>query len=223
MIILGYKPIGWTMLDLVKNYQKDYPNNKISFAGRLDPMASGVVKILIGNDDIQKNLSESEGNKVYTFDFIHSFTTDSYDILGIPKQYNFFNPINIGEYIQEYPPYSSVIIKEHKLPYWQVTKRGLYVNEKPTKKITISSFEKMSEKLISKNEFIDIIENQFNLLTKDTFRQKEILEKWKEHEFDNVKITTFTVTVSSGGYIRWIANKMGGCAMNIHRVKYLSN
>jgi tRNA U55 pseudouridine synthase TruB len=223
MIILGYKAIGLTMLDLVKEFQIDYPNDKISFAGRLDPMASGVVKILIGENDIKKNVSESEGYKVYTFDFIHSFTTDSYDILGIPKESHIFNPINIGEYLQEYPPYSSVIIKEHKLPYWQVTKRGLNVKVKPTKKITISSFEKNGEKLISKNNFIDIIENQFNLLTKDTFRQKEILEKWKELEFENIKITTFTVIISSGGYIRWIANQMGGCAMNIQRIKYLSN
>lgn len=223
MIILGYKPIGWTMLDLVKEFKIDYPNEKISFAGRLDPMAFGVVKILIGDNDIQKNVSESEGYKVYTFDFIHNFTTDSYDILGIPKKSDFFNPIDIGEYIQEYPPYSSVIVKEHKLPYWQVTKRGLNVNQKPTKKITISSFEKNDEKIISKNKFIDIIESQFNLLTKDTFRQKKILECWKEHDFENIKITTFTVTISSGGYIRWIANQMGGCAMNIQRIKYLSN
>lgn len=223
MIILGYKPIGWTMLDLVKEFQIDYPNEKISFAGRLDPMAFGVVKMLIGDNDIQKNVSESEGYKVYTFDFIHSFTTDSYDILGIPKKSDFFNPIDIGEYLQEYPPYSSVIVKEHKLPYWQVTKRGLNVNQKPTKKITISSFEKNDEKIVSKSKFIDIIESQFNLLTKDTFRQKEILECWKELDFENIKITTFTVTISSGGYIRWIANQMGGCTMNIQRIKYLSN
>jgi len=149
--------------------------------------------------------------------------TDSYDILGIPKVSAGFTPILSGEYIQEYPPYSSVLIKEHKMPYWQVTLRGLKVSEIPTKKISISSIEKLEEKIISKNDFIQLIESQFNLLTKETFRQKEILDRWKKLDFENVKITIFTVTISSGGYVRWIANQMGGCAMNIHRIKYLDS
>lgn len=222
MIILGYKHIGLTMLDLVKEFKKDYPNEKISFAGRLDPMASGVVKMLIG-DSVKDNIIESQGNKVYSFDFIHSFMTDSYDILGIPKVSGGFSQILSGEYIQEYPPYSSVLIKEYKMPYWQVTLRGLKVSEIPTKKISISSIEKLEEKIISKNDFIQLIESQFNLLTKETFRQKEILDRWKKLDFENVKITSFTVTISSGGYVRWIANQMGGCAMNIHRIKYLDS
>jgi tRNA U55 pseudouridine synthase TruB len=219
MIILANKPIGWTMLDLIKSFESEYPNQKLSFAGRLDPMAFGVVKILIG-DSVKNNLLESEGNKVYSFDFVHSFNTDSYDILGIPEVCKSSNKISVGEYIQEYPPYSSVFIKEHKMPYWQVTKRGLKVTNIPTKKITISSFDKVSEKIISKDEFINTLTYQFSLLTKDTFRQKEILEKWKELDFEEVKITNYIVTISSGGYIRWIANQMGGCAMNIQRIKY---
>lgn len=227
MIILGYKPIGWTMLDLVKEYQKKYPNEKISFAGRLDPMAFGVVKILIGNESIQKNISECEGYKVYSFDLIHDFQTDSFDILGIPtKSRSLASKLKLllpGEYIQEYPKYSSVIIKEHKMPYWQVTKRGLKVSEIPTKKINISSIETTEEKYINRNDFIELIEKQFNLLTKETFRQKEILEKWKEQDFENIKITNYVVTISSGGYIRWVANQIGGCAINIQRIKYLDN
>jgi tRNA U55 pseudouridine synthase TruB len=219
MIILGHKHIGQTMLDLVKEFQKDYPNDKISFAGRLDPMACGVVKMLIG-DSVKNNIIESQGDKVYSFDLIQDIITDSYDILGIPKISAGFTPILSGEYIQEYPPYSSVLIKEYKMPYWQVTLRGLKVSEIPTKKISISSIEKLEEKIISKNDFIQLIENQFNLLTKETFRQKEILDRWKKLDFENVKITSFTVTISSGGYVRWIANQMGGCAMNIYRIRY---
>lgn len=222
MIVLVNKPIGWTMLDLVNNYKDTYPDQKISFAGRLDPMASGIVKLLIG-DSVKDNIIQSYGDKVYSFDLIHGYMTDSYDILGIPKVSANFNSVLAGEYIQEYPPYSSVLIKEHKMPYWQVTMRGLKVSKIPTKKISISSIENIREKIISKEELIELIESQFNLLTKDTFRQKEILQKWKELEFKTVKITSFIVTISSGGYIRWIANQMGGCAMNITRIKYLDN
>lgn len=219
MIILVDKPLGWTMLDLVNYYKNEYPNKKISFAGRLDPIATGKVKLLL-DDSIKLNIEESSGFKKYSFNLIHGIQTDSYDILGFPKVVGKSNLITTGVYLQEYPPYSSVLIKEHKLPYWQCTKRNLIVTDKPTKEIEIKDITVKNTFIIEKDKLIDTIERIFDTLSKDTFRQKEILESWKKLDFTNVEISECEAVISSGCYIRWIANQSNCCAFGINRLEY---
>ena len=46
-----YKPIGLTpflTIQLVRNQFQEYKNEKIGFAGRLDPLAHGVLLLMIG-------------------------------------------------------------------------------------------------------------------------------------------------------------------------------
>jgi tRNA U55 pseudouridine synthase TruB len=221
-IILVNKPIGWTMLDLIQHFKHLYPDNKLSFSGRLDPMAFGQVKLLI-DEDVKNNISESDCYKTYRFNFIENILTDTYDILGIPKISNSknFNLLNTGWYEQEYPPFSSVIIKEHNLPYWQCMRRGLIVKNKPTKHVEIKDIKILSNELLTKDVFLKEIKSRFNLLTKFTFRQDEIYEKWEDLDFKQVNVIKMEATISSGCYIRWICNEMNGCAYDIERIKYI--
>ena len=76
MPIKIYKPIGITPLQLIKKYKRE--NNikeKISFAGRLDPMAHGEMVLLKG-DECKKQDSFCGKDKIYEFEILYGFTTD---------------------------------------------------------------------------------------------------------------------------------------------------
>ena len=61
------KPLGFTPLELIERYKKE--NNiskKISFAGRLDPMAYGLMILLEGEECKKQEISCGK-DKIYEF------------------------------------------------------------------------------------------------------------------------------------------------------------
>ena len=51
MPIKIYKPIGMTPVELIRNYKKEnHIKERVSFAGRLDPMAHGEMVLLVGDE-----------------------------------------------------------------------------------------------------------------------------------------------------------------------------
>ena len=65
MSIKIYKPVGMTPVELIRKYKRE--NNiiqKVSFAGRLDPMARGEMILLIG-DECKRQDSYCGRNKIY--------------------------------------------------------------------------------------------------------------------------------------------------------------
>ena len=48
-ILIVDKPIGKTSFDIVRDVRKEYQIKKVGHIGTLDPMASGVLPVLIGN------------------------------------------------------------------------------------------------------------------------------------------------------------------------------
>ena len=57
-VIPVYKPLGLTPLQAIVKFKKlfpDYANEKISYAGRLDPMAEGLLLLLVGEENKQRN------------------------------------------------------------------------------------------------------------------------------------------------------------------------
>lgn len=219
MILDVNKPLGWTMLDLTNYYKGELNVDKVSFAGRLDPLATGCVKILT-HEDLTKNIELSRGYKKYSFSFLRNIQTDTYDILGIPRITDKTKEIDVGMYEQEYPPYSSVIVKEYKLPYWLCMKRNLEVLNPPRKTVEIKEIKLIDTFKISKDELLKEITEQFNKLTKKTFRANEILEEWKKLDIQEIEIENYETFISSGCYVRWICNEKGGCAMNINRTLF---
>jgi tRNA U55 pseudouridine synthase TruB len=229
MIIVVDKPIGWTMYQLIQHHRKKYPNEKISFAGRLDPIAFGKVKLLVGKEDVRKNISETWCDKRYKFKLICGIKTDTFDILGLAKIEDLTRiptSILVGKHLQEYPPYSSVIISEYKMPYWQCTKRGLPVKNRPTREIIIHELQetKRNNRKLKANDLLNMIINRINLVSMITFRQEEIIERWKKLLIGletEIRVIEYETIISSGGYVRWICEQMNGCAMDIERLEFI--
>ena len=80
-----YKERGETPLECIERFRRanpEYKNVPMSYAGRLDPMAEGVLIILAGEANKKKSDFLSL-DKEYTFDVLFGFSTDTYDVLGV--------------------------------------------------------------------------------------------------------------------------------------------
>ncbi len=234
MPIKIYKPIGITPLQLIKKYKRE--NNikeKISFAGRLDPMAHGEMVLLKG-DECKKQDSFCGKDKIYEFEILYGFTTDSLDILGISSEQeirnDFKNKNFEGEYLQPYPIYSSktITLNNKKIPLWKYA--SLYKIDKeiiPKKRVNVYKMEKLGENRFNNTELLEMILNKLSLLSeeyREKFRYFEIKNLWESNLSKDkrlFKVEKYRVTVSSGTYIRSLCERMGGIAYDIKRVAVL--
>ena len=243
MPIYLYKPIGQTPNELIDNYKKENVNaKKVSFAGRLDPMAHGTMALLV-NEECKLHDTYISRDKTYEFEILFGFKTDTFDVLGQLLEFN--NPIDFNEKIeninldnytkqfnQEYPPYSSIVV--NKKPLWEWSKLGLIDTIKiPSKIVEIYEFDEIENdsKIDSYKDLQKIILNMINSLSetnKPKFRVDSIIKLWntffKTHNITiNPIIKKYRTKVSSGTYIRSISNQIGneiGCgaiALNIRR------
>ncbi len=221
-----YKPIGLTPLQLITKLRKEheeYKDIKIGFAGRLDPLAHGVMVLMIGeetkNRDKYLNL-----DKEYEFEVLFGCATDTYDALGylqnkvtkpIPvdldeKIKKFINS-KIGKQKQAYPPYSSKEVKGKPLFQW-ARENKLSEIKIPEREIEIHDFELLILNQIPADKIRKRIIENINSVDGD-FRQKEILKKW--HNFFELNhnqqftVAKFKINCSRGSYVRSLANELG--------------
>jgi len=252
------KSIGQTPNELVNDYKEKNPKaRKVSFAGRLDPMASGIMMLLI-NEECKLQPKYIGLDKIYEFEIIYGFKTDTYDILGLVTDFiTIFNmqslhkieTLDLNTYVKKfnqlYPPYSSIVV--NKKPLWEWSKLGLIntINI-PSKEVTIFSLEEIKNDSIYNNSesLHNIIIDTINTLSdenKPKFRFKEIVESWNNtFEILDIRktqtkgfspykplIKKYRASVSSGTYIRSLANQIGedlGCgaiALNIKRINFI--
>ena len=79
-----YKNLGETpreRLERLRAQKPHYAHEVLSYAGRLDPMAEGVLTCLVGSANRRREQYLDMG-KEYTLDVLFGFSTDTYDILG---------------------------------------------------------------------------------------------------------------------------------------------
>ncbi len=241
-IILINKPISITPLQTIRMLQSLNPElegKKIGYAGRLDPMAEGLLLLLIG-DENKKRKEYEQLPKTYDFEVLLGLETDSYDVLGLIQRVDnatLLQDINrtvnsllvsyIGSWEQPYPPYSAARVKGKPLYYWA---REGKIDQViiPRKKISIYSLELNKVTTVNLSDIYPEVVSRIQSVEGE-FRQKEILSRWKEVFISNphlklIKLSC-TISCSSGVYVRSIANSIGktlnvgGIALSIKRTK----
>ncbi len=226
-ILKLYKKRGETPLECMQR-------SKIAlggtYAGRLDPVAEGLLLILTGNEKKNKE-KYLKLDKEYEVEVLFGFTTDSYDILGKVEKVgekfsldNFSQKILksfVGKFSQKYPAYSS--------KFWEKARTGkLKDKEISSKDVEIKSIKLLSEKEITKKSLEKYILDSIKLVKGD-FRQKEIIKTWQK-ELAKSKLKRFPVIkikvrCTSGTYMRSLANNIGekigvpALALDIKRVR----
>ena len=210
---LTYKNVGETPLECLERIRLEYGKPKdipMTYAGRLDPMAEGLLIILVGDDckDKEKYLRM---DKEYEVEILFGVSTDSFDSLGMIEniEKKSFDPIDFNKYkrkfIQQYPRYSSKIIS-------MMEKGDGLPEEIPTKEVEIYAIEQIGSKAVSGKKIYETVSNNISKVNGD-FRQKEILEKWSEFS-NNFSVEKFIilkikVSCSSGTYMRTLADRIG--------------
>lgn len=156
------KPQGITSHDVVDAIRKIFPNTKVGHTGTLDPLATGVLPICIGEATKLTNNLTSE-NKAYTVKMLLGVETDTYDITG---KIIFANVVNKDEiYIKErikrfvgrqsqMPPKYSAIRVEGKHAY-QLAREGKDVDLTP-REIEIFSIDNIEVNLKDKIVSFDV-------------------------------------------------------------------
>ena len=187
-----YKPVGISPLDAIKLLKEKYPelkNDKMTYAGRLDPMAEGALIVLARNAVYEKE-KYLKLDKEYEGEILFGFETDTYDVLGLPEKIiHYRRSMSIveirkilksfeGEISLPLPPYSSCKIKGKPLFQW-AREGKLSEIEIPIRKTKINSVKLLSLDKISGKNLMKKIEQKINL-TKGDFRQKEILNQWQK-------------------------------------------
>ena len=221
-------------LEVFRAGHKELQKIKMTYAGRLDPMASGLLLILLG-EETKKKEKYLKLDKEYEFEILFGFATDTYDVLGIPKVNNYELTITnyelrkeiknnlkffTGKFIQKYPIYSSKTVKGK--PLFKYARGGEDV-EIPTRDVHVKSLKFIKLRKINNKKLFENIEHRIKKVNgpastregKPTrggdFRQEEILKIWRKklEKENNFYIGSFKIKCSSGTYVRGIANSLG--------------
>lgn len=241
-VLLVYKKVGLTPLQVIeklKTTYSEYKDKKIGYAGRLDPMAEGLLLLLIGEEN-KKRKDYEKMSKEYEFEVLFGIQTDTYDVMGeFINIYTEKIDINLKEeieklilkykgcHMQKYPPYSSARVKGKPLFYWARLGK-LKEIEIPTKEIEIYDLNLISVDSISMDKLVNKVKEKITGVIGD-FRQEKIIHEWEKagQRYPSLIFSTarFLVNCTSGTYVRSIANSLGkdlgtgGIALNISRKK----
>ncbi|MCX6752728.1 MAG: hypothetical protein NTW62_00020 [Candidatus Nomurabacteria bacterium] len=226
--ILLNKKEGETPLEALEFFRaknKIYKNLPMTYAGRLDPMAEGLMIILTGEECKNKE-KYLNFDKEYEFQVLFGFTTDTYDILGkvinirhgvyfknkdiLEKEIKKIFKEFLGKRKQKYPIYSSKTVNGQ--PLFSYARSGENV-EIPEREVEIKSLKLIKIQSIKKEKLLRDIEKRINKVKGD-FRQKEIIKIWKRNlnspkTASSFWTASFKVKCSSGTYVRSISNEMG--------------
>ncbi len=242
------KEVGITPLEAIETWKKahpEYTDVPASYAGRLDPMATGLLLVVLG-DECKKAKQYQGLDKEYEVEVLLDIETDTGDILGLPAYSNketSGDRVSLalssvkGTHTVPYPIYSSKTI--HGKPLFQYALEGtLSTIEIPTHTETVYQIHLIETSLILKSELQKRIASTLSLVPTSNdprkvlgadFRQDEIRDAWDtvfatmpERSFTLAKIR---VTCASGTYMRTLANRIAcvldtkGMALSIHRTR----
>ena len=216
---------GETPLESLENLRtKEVIGSSVpmTYAGRLDPMAEGLLLILVG-DECKKKQKYLGLDKEYEIEVLLGVGSDTGDILGIVKEGHskesagFESGLEIisedliklkiseliGKRFEKYPAFSSKPINGK--PMFALAKEGglaeMDSNEIPQKEIEIYSIDFVDTKDIDRRGLVEVSTNRIKKVKGD-FRQQEIMDSWSnigdnlnkgEVGTKNVDITKFSI------------------------------
>lgn len=235
-----YKKQGETPLERIKRFQEEFPQYKdipMTYAGRLDPMAEGVLLVLSGEMTKKKDEYLSV-DKEYEIMVLVGVSTDTGDILGIVEEVAQVLQVDdslisekalalVGTHEEPYPIFSSKPVNGKPLFEWART-APLLANDIPQHTVVIDSIELLSKKYFTLNELRNEIKERIEKVDGD-FRQEAIVRKWEstieEYSDNTMCMVELKIRCGSGAYMRVVAQKLarslgyGGLAYHIKRTR----
>lgn len=209
----------------------------IAYAGRLDPMAEGVLLLLLG-DTCKEIVHYRDHDKTYIVEVLLGVTTDTGDLLGLVNEVagKKYDPNSLKKVLQlflgthewEYPVFSSKTVQGKPLFRWfyegrigdiVIPKRTMVIHSVrfvDTREISASELHEQVHARIAQVTQVEEVDKEWG---KD-FRRTDVLEAWDAHlaeyrslasvSLHNFTVLTFECHCGSGTYMRTLAEKIGG-------------
>ncbi len=230
--VVLWKHEGETPLQAMEDFfihNDDLWEMKRSYAGRLDPMAEGVLIAVYGDE--LKNKDKYIGlNKTYEIEVVLGVQTDTGDVLGIVEETDF--DVTMRVYTEEkIKERIGTLVSKHNMPYPNFsskTVKGVALHEltrenarlglkkdqeNPFKEVEIFNISFLGEEKI---KLSDLTSQSIERVSKvgGDFRQEEIKAKWNslaESADAGKELTVLKLCVdcSSGTYMRWLCLEVG--------------
>jgi tRNA pseudouridine(55) synthase len=245
--LLLQKAVGETPLDVILNYKASHPefaDVPMAYAGRLDPMASGALLILVG-DECKVQEKYHSLDKEYEFQVLFGVASDTADVLGLltwqtaptlsSRQLKRLCQKLVGPISLPYPHFSSKTVQGKPLHTWTLEGRLDEITI-PTKDSILYTLKLKNLHTITKEALIASALQKINSLPEVTdpkkalgadFRRTDVRASWEAFRHadtpDTFQIATFSCIASSGTYMRTLAEVIArecgaiGLAFCIHR------
>jgi tRNA pseudouridine55 synthase len=245
MIVIN-KKIGESMSALIKRARLEHglpEDAKLTFAGRLDPLAEGVV-LLLEEVEIPRKEEFLNLPKTYQFELLLGITTDSHDPLGVVIDIHTLSEEKcvevketikniiqglIGTHTFSYPNFSSKTVGG--IPLWTKAREARGSQNAPLKAperpMRIDTLKEVSNTTYSTQELLSAVMELVGAVEGD-FMQTEVIESWnmalQGHENIAWYSYMFLMTCGSGTYVRTICDEIGkrlgcgGIALRINRI-----
>lgn len=244
------KEVGQTPLQCSDLYKESHPELRgvpTSYAGRLDPMASGKLLILLG-EECKNQRAYHNLDKEYEFEILFGVQSDTADVLGRLKEGSSVEITKddldkalekmVGKIELPYPHFSSKTVQGKPLHTWTLEGRANEIKI-PTKKSIIHTIkctnlytQTRSEVHAYATEKIETIPpvTELKKAIGNDFRRVDVRKDWQEFVKNGSSegifyIAKFTCVASSGTYMRTLSEVIAkelnttGLAYSIHRTK----
>ncbi|MDB5189591.1 MAG: ine55 [Parcubacteria group bacterium] len=242
------KKIGETPLEALTDWKARHPRYKdvpASYAGRLDPMASGKLLVLLG-EECKRQTEYTKLDKTYEIEVLLDIGSDTGDILGIVEASKCETTITkiaakavlqteVGTHTIPYPIYSSKTVNGKPL-FLYALEGTLDTIELPTHEETIHRIVLKGLRTVSNTTLKERIETLLALAPVSTepskalgadFRIVDVRRSWAkvfeaERQYEILKLK---VECGSGTYMRSLAGRIGkrlgtrALALSIRRTK----
>lgn len=216
------KPLGLTSLqalDALRAADLSLRGERLGHAGRLDPMAEGLLTVLVGEETRSVNELRHEG-KTYEIEVLFGLATDSFDSFGLLTTVALDVTVGDdalaracraweGNVVQRFPPFSQGHVGGRSLLAWGA--EGLAM-ERPAMPRAITSIEAIGRRVEDGAALAEEAARR-TALVRGTFRQEAIAARWREragelagHSFE---LAALRVACSSGTYMRSLAWDLG--------------
>lgn len=244
------KRVGDTPLAAVRAWKmrnQEYDATPVSYAGRLDPMASGKLLVLLG-DECKRQRAYTDLDKEYEIEILLDIGSDTGDALGIPEYVCKETSVDrstladllrkeLGAHVRAYPAFSSKTVGGKPLFLYALagTLSSIKIPEHLERIYRIRYFDSYSvscselEARVSK--FLDRVPRTREPSKRlgEDFRVDAIRTHWttlfKTAQGRNFTVLRLKVVCASGTYMRSLAGRVGASleskalALSIHRTK----
>ena len=227
------KKVGETPLSLLNAWKAKntaYKNVSASYAGRLDPMASGKLLVLLG-DECKKQAEYTGLDKEYVVEVLFGVGSDTGDALGIVElgtptlvSSSHVRQVLVGEigkHERPYPRFSSKTVNGKPL-FLHTLSGTIEQVEIPTHTEEIFRIALQNTKNVSAKALQKRVEKYLCLVPKtdepskrlgEDFRINDVRASWErvfgEEPHGIYTIATLRVTCGSGTYMRSLAGRLG--------------